>query len=107
MANAGVKYLVSESWGSNPVPLDYLSWDPLADFVAIDSGVNAGRTTSANLGLVEPETPAVATPCSIVFPILSPLFLLLAGVDACDDYISSVSRASGVRPEVRSVLLRT
>ena len=46
MANAGVEYMVSESQGSNPVPLDYLSWDPLADFVAIDFGVNAGETTS-------------------------------------------------------------
>jgi len=39
-------------------------------------------------------TPAVATPCSIVFPLLSPLFLLLAGVNACEDYISSGNRAS-------------
>ena len=35
MANAGVEYMVSESQGSNPVPLDYLSWVPLTDFVAI------------------------------------------------------------------------
>ena len=35
MANAGVEYMVSESRGSNPVPLDYLSWVPLTDFVAI------------------------------------------------------------------------
>jgi uncharacterized protein DUF6584 len=41
-------------------------------------GVNAGRTTSLWLLTSEPcgsvITPAVATPCSIVFPILSPLF---------------------------------
>ena len=35
MANAGVEYMVNESQGSNPVPLDYLSWAPLTDFVAI------------------------------------------------------------------------
>jgi hypothetical protein len=54
--------------GSNPVPLDHLSWIPLADFVAIQDGVNAGRTTSlwllsqrASWGVM---TPAVATLCS-------------------------------------------
>ncbi len=55
MANAGVEYMASESEGSNPVPLDYLSWDPLTDFVAINSGVNAGRTTSLWLLTSEPR----------------------------------------------------
>jgi hypothetical protein len=54
MANAGVEYMVSESQGSNPVPLDYLSWDPLTDFVAIDFGVNAAKTTSLWLLTSEP-----------------------------------------------------
>ena len=55
MANAGVEYMVSESQGSNPAPLDYFSWDPLADFVAIDFGVNAGKTTSLWLLTSEPR----------------------------------------------------
>ena len=102
MANAGVEYMVSESSGSNPVPLDYFSWDPLTDFVAIDYGVNAERTTSTNQSQVEPETPAVETSCSTVFSILvTPLFCI--GVNACVDYISSVNRAFDDESEVRSV----
>jgi len=74
MANAGVEYMVSESQGSNPVPLDSLSWDPLTDFVAINSGVNAGRTTSANLSLVEHGNSSGGNTVLKVFPLLSPLF---------------------------------
>jgi hypothetical protein len=83
LANAGVEYMVSESQGSNPVPLDSLSWDPLTDFVAINSGVNAGRTTSANLSLVEPETPAVATPRSKSFHSCHPFSYYLHILSDC------------------------
>ena len=38
MANAGAEYMVRRKpKGSNPVPLDNLSWAPLTDFVAIVS----------------------------------------------------------------------
>ena len=77
MANAGREYMVSESQGSNPVPLDYLSWDPLTDFVAIDYGVNAERTTSTNQSLVEPELQRWKHRARLSFQFLSPLCSVL------------------------------
>ncbi len=52
--------------------------------------------------LVESDSSSGGDTVLKVFPILSPLFLLLVelfivgGANACEDYISSVSRASGV-----------
>ena len=91
MANAGVEYMVSESWGSNPVPLDYLWWVPLTDFVAIDYGVNAERTTSTNQSPVEPELQRWKHRARPSFQFLSPLDLF--GANAWEDYIRSVNRA--------------
>ncbi len=57
----------------------------LTDFVALNHGGECRKdyiTLAANQRASwSVMTPAVERPCSIVFPILSPLFLLLAGVN--------------------------
>ena len=50
---------------------------------------------------VEPETPAVKIALDRLFNFV--ILLEIAGVNACEDYISSVNRAFGLRPGVRSV----
>jgi len=72
MANAGVEYMAKRV--STLASLAINCKRELSPILSPSiHGVNAGRTTSATWALWRPETPAVATPCSIVFPLLSPL----------------------------------